>query len=103
VIELVGTGPQAGLDIAQTLPVSELRKGQAQELIPARKGAEARIAAVSSHTPAKLPVGQKGDELREDGTAQVHALLSAATMGPFLTEWKFKSRQAKTVVKLLHR
>jgi hypothetical protein len=77
-VELVWAGTQAGFDVAQTLPVCELREGQAQELIPAREAAKAHIAAAPSHTPPKLPVGQKGAELRENGAAKVHAPLSAA-------------------------
>ncbi len=73
VVELVWAGTQAGFDVAQTLPVCELREGQAQELIPAREAAKAHIAAVPSHTPPKFPVGQKGDELRENSAAKVHA------------------------------
>ena len=46
------------------------------------------VALIAGHASAKLPVGKKADQLREDGAALIHEPLSALLA--------FKSRQAKT-------
>ena len=57
--------------------VSQLREGHRQILIPTREASRTRISALSSHATAKLAIGQKAQQLREDGSALIHAPLSA--------------------------
>ena len=60
----------------QTITISQLGKGHRQILVPARETSWPRIAAVTCHTAAKLAIGQKAQQLREYGSALVHAPLS---------------------------
>jgi len=55
-----------------------LGEGHRQILVPARESAWARIAAVTRHAPAKLAIRQKAQQLREYGSALVHAPLLPA-------------------------
>ena len=53
VVELAGVRPQADLDVAQTLPVGELRKSRAQELAQAREGLDVPVSAVAPNAFSK--------------------------------------------------
>ena len=77
VVQLRTQSTEACLDIAQTLSVSELRKGHGQILIPAREAAQAGVAIVTSYATTKLPIGQEGNQLREHRATLVHKPLSA--------------------------
>ena len=61
-IELVGTGPQADLDVRQAFATGELREGHGEELIPTWKTTNLVVASIAVDTAAKLfgmnPVGQ---------------------------------------------
>jgi hypothetical protein len=73
VVQLVGRGPQARLNISQTLAIGELGEGHAQELVPTGEAAQSLIAVVARHAPPELPVGKEGDQLRKHRAAKVHA------------------------------
>jgi hypothetical protein len=75
VIELASQGAQACFYVAKTISISQLGEGHRQILVPARETSRPRIAAVALYTPAKLAVRQKAQQLREDGSALVHAPL----------------------------
>ena len=63
---------QAGFDIPQAFAVSELCKGQAQELVEAGEGFDFVMAAIALHATPKSMHGQMGHDLREDEIAGVH-------------------------------
>jgi hypothetical protein len=92
---------KAGLDIAQALAISQLRKGHGQILVPAGKAARAGIASIKRHTAAKLAIWKKGNQLLKDGVPVVHAPSSnTGAMHPTLRA-HFKSRQEKSHPKQL--
>lgn len=76
VIELAPLGAQAGLDVAQALPVGEPRKGHAQELIEAGEALDLVMAAVALDTAMKGTQGQVSRELCKDEFAGVHRICS---------------------------
>jgi hypothetical protein len=84
VIELASERSQACLYVAQAIPVSKLGKAHRQVLIPTREASRSGISAVPSHATTKFAIGQKAQQLREDGSALVHALLSARPRLPVL-------------------
>jgi uncharacterized protein (DUF1919 family) len=64
-IEFVGHDAQTRFDIAQTLSISQLGKGHAEELFPTGKVVNLVIALVSFDTLVELVPGQEVDELRK--------------------------------------
>jgi hypothetical protein len=64
---------QAALDIPQAFAGSQLRKGHAEKLIIAGKGAHAVVALVPIHALAKRMPWKKLHQLRENGLSLVHA------------------------------
>ena len=66
-------GSQAGLDIAQTLAIGQLRKSQSQELIQAGKTLHLVLALVAVHTAVELLQGKKCHDLGKDGAVSIHA------------------------------
>jgi len=87
VIELALQGTQTGFDVAQTLPIGQLGKSHGQILIPAGEVSQPPVALIARQASAKLPVGKKAHQLREDSAALVHEPLSNLLA--------FKSRQAR--------
>jgi len=77
VIELASERSQTCLYVAQAIAVSQLGKAHRQLLVPTRKASRSGISAVSSYATTKFAIGQKAQQLREDGSTLVHALLSA--------------------------
>src|ERR1039457_5785849 len=77
VIELATERSHACLYVRQTIPASKLGKTHRQILAPTREASRTGISAVSSHATTKFAIGQKAHQLGEDGSALVHALLSA--------------------------
>jgi len=65
---------ETGFDIAETLAISELSKGQTQELIPAREIFDVAIALVSIDANLKLVCREEIHELRENRSAKIHQL-----------------------------
>jgi hypothetical protein len=65
---------QTGFDVAQTGATGELRRGQAEELIPARKILDVTVALVS--IDAKLEIVRRNElhDLSENRLTQVHRL-----------------------------
>ena len=78
VIQLRSDGPQAGLDVAQTLPERQLREGHAEELVETGKTQDLVVAPIVADALAEIVEGKKFEQLREDGFAVVH--------GPFLPD-----------------
>jgi len=73
VIELAAERSQACLNVAQTIPVSQLGEAHRQILVPTPEASRTGISAVSSHATAKFTIGQKVQQVREDGPALVYA------------------------------
>ena len=65
--------PQVDLDIAQGLPVGQLRKGHGEELIQAGEVLDLVLATMLGHAAPKGAHGQVGHELRKHELALVHA------------------------------
>ena len=74
-VEFAAQRSQARFYVAKAIPVSQLGEGHRQILIPTREASRSRIAAVPSDTTAKLAIRQEAQQLREDGSALVHAPL----------------------------
>src|SRR2546427_2821497 len=72
VVELAAHRPQARLNIAQTLSVSELSEGHRQILVPARQTPVVTVTVIAGHALLEVVVGKMGDQLREDGSAGIH-------------------------------
>jgi hypothetical protein len=72
---------EASFYVAQTLPVSELREGHGQILIPTREPSQPVVAIVTSDTATKISIRQESDQLREYGAAMVHEPLLATPTG----------------------
>src|SRR5215208_8302947 len=77
-IELALLRAQASFDIAQTLPIGELREGHAKKLIPARKSLEFVVALVTFDTTSKSFGRKKVHQLRKDRFARIHQPSAAA-------------------------
>jgi hypothetical protein len=74
-VEFAAERSQARLYVAKAIPVSKLGKAHRQILIPTREASRPRISAVSFHATAKFAIGQESQQLREDGSALIHAPL----------------------------
>ena len=72
VVQLGLGHPETGLDVAQALPVRELGKGQAEELIPAGEGLDLVVALVPLHADAEVVRGDEIHQLGEDRATSVH-------------------------------
>jgi hypothetical protein len=66
VVQFVFLGSQAGFDIAQALPISELGAHHTEILIVATELLDFVVAAVSRNTLTYMMQGQVIDHLRED-------------------------------------
>ena len=75
VVELRLLSPQAGFDIAQALPVGELRECHGQILVPAGEILRVAVSAVAGNAFVEFLVGQMLDQLRKHGAARVHPAL----------------------------
>ena len=96
VVELASQRAQAGLDVAKALPISQLGEGHRQILVPAREASRPRIAAVARHATAKLAIRQKAQQLREYGSALVHAPLLPAPEPGFRASRRSNRGKAKS-------
>jgi len=70
---------QAGLDVAQTLPESHLRKGHRQELIACGEGTHGTRHRVSGNAALELLAVHRIHNLRENRPTSVHPLLRMET------------------------
>lgn len=95
VVHLRAQGTEACLDIAQTLPISKLRKSHGQILVPAREAAQAGVAVVTSYATTKFPIRQGGDQLREHRATLVHKPLSVASKSARETDHRSNRGKAK--------
>src|SRR6202789_2847307 len=74
-VKLAAQRSQASLDVAKTIPISQLGKRHRQILVPTREAAWPRISAVSSYATAKITIRQEAQQLRENGSTLIHASL----------------------------
>lgn len=81
VVQLVGDGAQAGLDVAQALSIGELCEGQRQELIPAGEASGPAVASVTVNAPMEIVVWDQCHELSEDRFSLVHRPLLVRRSG----------------------
>jgi hypothetical protein len=79
VIQLGANGPQASLDVAQTLPEGQLREGHAEKLVEAGEFSESStcwldlvLSPVPANSLSEVVHGNMFEQLREDGLAVVH-------------------------------
>jgi len=72
VIELGLCGAKTSLDIAKTLPVSELGESHTKILIPAGKGLDLVMPIVTIDAFVKFVQGQKVHQLRENRFPGIH-------------------------------
>ena len=72
VVHPLGLRTQVDFDVAQGLPVGQLRKRHSKELIQAREVFDLVIAPVPGNTSAKGAHGQIGHELRKNELALMH-------------------------------
>ena len=93
VVQLSAHRPQAGLDVAKALAVSQLCEGHRQILVTAREASAVRITAIAGDTLLKLVGGQVVHQLDENSLTDIHPSLSAmatslgkAALGPFPPE-----------------
>jgi hypothetical protein len=72
VIKLATYRTQASLNVAEAVAVSELSEGHCQQLVPTRKLSVVAIAVIASYALLELDMRQVGDQLRENGSADIH-------------------------------
>jgi len=72
-VEPLAMGVQADNDIAETLPISQLRKRHGQKLFPTRQVSHTTIAIVAANATAKALIIDKGENLREYRFPLIHA------------------------------
>jgi hypothetical protein len=65
---------KTGFDVAQAAAISELSKGQAEELIPTREVFDVAIALVTIDASLKLVTRDEIQKLRKNGSAKIHVL-----------------------------
>jgi hypothetical protein len=68
-------GSQAGHDIAEAFPVSELGEGQTEELVEARKPPDLVVPMITPDAFPKLVQWQKSHDLGEYGRLGIHRSL----------------------------
>jgi len=73
-IELGLLSTKTSFAIAEAFAISELSKGQTEELIPAGEIFDVAIALVPIDANLKLVGGKEVHELRENGSAKIHLL-----------------------------
>jgi hypothetical protein len=69
-------GPEAALNVAQALAISQLREDHRQILVAAGKAAVMRIAAITGNTLLKFLPGQLAHQLSKNSSSCVHSPLS---------------------------
>jgi hypothetical protein len=94
-VKLAPQRSQARFYVAKAIPISQLGKGHRQILIPTGEASRPRISVVSSDTTSKLPIRQEFQQLRENGSALIHASLWITPDSVIEGQPRFKSRQAK--------
>ena len=79
-IQLALRRPETGLDIPQALPVGELGKRHAEELIPAGEALDLVVAIVAFYTVPEIVDGDEVHQLGEYGATRVHEPSPSASM-----------------------
>jgi hypothetical protein len=78
VVPLRLEGPQAGLDVAKTLAVRQLREGQAEELVVAGERPQPALAGVARDAPLERATRDQIHELRKHGATTWHGPILSA-------------------------
>jgi hypothetical protein len=73
VVQLGTHRAKACFYVAQTFPVSQLREGHRQILVPTRETSQVGVAAIASHTLLELLARGVLDQLRKDSAASIHS------------------------------
>jgi hypothetical protein len=73
-VELLALGSQAGLDVAQTLSISQLSESHTEKLVVTGKAFDLMLPAITSHTTSKNVRGHEVDYLGENQFAKIHWL-----------------------------
>ncbi len=90
VVQFAAHRPQASLDTAKTLAVSQLSEDHRQILVATGEASVVRITLVAGDTLLKLIGGQMLHELGENSLTEIHLSLSAigaARVGPLLASF----------------
>jgi hypothetical protein len=82
VIQLAAHRAKARLDVAQALPVSQLRECHRQIVVPTREASRVGVATISDYAFLELLARSMSEELREDGAAGVHPPLFRSEDSP---------------------
>jgi len=82
VVEFGAQSPEAGLDVAQALAVSQLGEGQHQEMLVAGQCAHMLVASVTANTFVEFVFGQFVYQLGEHGSALIHNRFLLRKRGP---------------------
>ena len=100
VVKFRAEGRQAGFDVAQTFPPSQLGKGQHEELFISGEFADAVVAMVTGDTLVELIFGEAVEELGEDGATFVHKVENRRNAGSHLQGIvaELKSKNDRTAV-----
>ncbi len=77
-VQLRLEGPQAGLDVAKTLAVRQLRKGEAEELVVAGERPQAALAGVPRDAPLERATRDQIHELRKHRATNWHGPILSA-------------------------
>lgn len=89
-VEFAAQGAQAGFDVAQAVPIGQLRECHHQVLIQTGKTTLSFIFVVARHATAKRAVGKEADQLTEEGSAMVHPSLLPVGSGSGLHPLAFQ-------------
>ena len=74
-IELAADRAKTRFNVTQAFTVGQLGKHHRQELIPARKGFHMVVAVIARDALLEILVGHVIDQLRENGSANVHSYI----------------------------
>ena len=103
-VQFAAHRPQASLDIAKTLAVSQLSEGHCQILVATREASVVRVTPIAGDTLLKLVGGQMLHELGKDSLAEIHLSLSTiapgSRRGAFGTVFAGKSSNRKNQTSL---
>ena len=72
VVQLVADRSQTRLDVAKAFAIGELSEGHRQKLVPTRQLPMVAVTVIASHALLKIEMGQVSDQLREDGSTDIH-------------------------------
>jgi hypothetical protein len=102
-VEPAAQREQAGFDVAQTVAVSQLRKGHGEVLIPTGEAALPCFSVEARDTSTELAVTKKADELKENSPALAHPSMLLPKPEACFDTSPFKPRQAKIAINPLQR